>query len=88
MKRFFQHILALFFVAAAWMTIYMLLTTNTGGSQQYNHESFFFTPGTEVTDMGGRSTAVKPETLFPSAPLIELGPEGPPLPEGMEKEPR
>lgn len=80
MKRIFQHILAILFVCASWLTINMLLSTESGKPHQHNHESFFFAPEMEVTDMGGRSSSVEPESLFPLAPLSELGPTGPPYP--------
>ncbi|MCI4669866.1 MAG: hypothetical protein MRZ79_17150 [Bacteroidia bacterium] len=84
MKRFFQHILAFLSVLTAWMTIYMLMWTEPGMPLQHNHESFFMSPEMEVTDMGGRTPSISAETLFPSAPLTELGPDGPPF-KGLDK---
>ena len=74
MKRLTQHILAFLSVVAAWMTIYMLLSTDTGESLHRNHESFFSKPETEVSDMGGLPSSILPEYLFPLSSVADSEP--------------
>ncbi len=71
MKRYLQHVLALFSIVALWFTLYLLLTADEKKEKKHNRESFFLQPELKDSIKGGRATTFIPGYLFPSSPVAD-----------------